>query len=83
MQHLATLPTLDLSDLERARGGGDGIDFDDAADTIKKVKERASVCRALHQETQRLSGGSDPKPGTDAMAMSAATRACWKSFGGD
>jgi hypothetical protein len=60
--------------------GGAGIKFDDAGAAIQQVKQRASVCRSLHAETQRLSGGHDPVPGSDAYAMAAATRACWASL---
>jgi hypothetical protein len=61
--------------------GGAGLDFDAGAQPIiEQVQRRAATCRALHAETQRLAGGQDPRPGTDAYAMAAATRACWASF---
>lgn len=73
-----------IQDHELARViGGAGINFDNAGEAIAQVKQRASVCRALNAETQRLSGGRDPRPGTDAYAMAAATRGCWASLGGE
>ena len=61
--------------------GGAGLDFDRGAPAvIDQVQQRAATCRALHAETQRLSGGSEPRAGTDAYAMAAATRACWASL---
>jgi glycerol-3-phosphate dehydrogenase len=61
--------------------GGQAINFNNAEQAINQVTQRAGVCRALHAETQRLSGGQEPRPGTDAYAMAAATRSCWASFG--
>ena len=62
--------------------GGAGINFGRGGPAaIDEVRQRAETCRALHTETQRLSGGRDPRPGTDAHAMAAATRACWASIG--
>jgi hypothetical protein len=75
------LTSIDVSHLAAVTGGA-GINFGRGAPAaIQEVKERAATCRALHAETQRLSGGRDPRPGTDAYAMAAATRACWASIG--
>jgi len=71
------MQTIQLDQLSDVTGGA-GINFNNGpAPAIQQVKERAATCRALHAETQRLSGGRDPRPGTDAHAMAAATRACW------
>jgi hypothetical protein len=79
--HMRELTCIDVSHLATVTGGA-GINFGRGAPAaIQEVKERAATCRALHAETQRLSGGRDPRPGTDAYAMAAATRACWASIG--
>lgn len=76
----ASMQTIQLDQLSVVTGGSINFNRGPAA-AIQQVQERAATCRALHAESQRLSGGRDPRPGTDAHAMASATRACWASIG--